>query len=79
MIFRWVEGTEALTLIFNCLPGPFMDCNQYSKIYDIVLKGLRQKKVEKKMEAVDVLMKCIRQSDYDDILSILQQKSTLFT
>lgn len=31
------------------------------------------------MEAVDVLMKCIRQSDYDDILSILQQKSTLFT
>lgn len=60
-----------MALIFNCIPDQFMNFFKYGKIYDIILKGLTNKNFEIKSEAIDVFLKAIRMSDYDDISQLL--------
>lgn len=78
-ILKWVKGTESLALIFNCLPQKFLDSKKYSHIYDIILAGMKNKYYKIKADAIDVLLKCIKFSDYDDIDELLRNHSLIFT
>ena len=56
-----------------------MNYNMYCSLYDVILKGLKHKKILTKFKAVDVLLKCTKSSDLDGINEILSNNSKIFT
>ena len=80
-VLYWVMGTEGLSLIYNCLGGEYLDVRHYENVYDLVISGLKggREDGEKRIEAIDVLLRCIMLTDYDDVQSLLTQKSSILT
>ncbi len=68
LIIKWVSGTEGFKLIAHCLPGIFMRYSEYQRLYNLILRGLRHKKMEVRYEAIHVLVKCMQGADFDEIL-----------
>ncbi len=44
-IIKWVSGTEGLKLISYCLPGTFMQYTVYHRLYNLIVTGLKHKKM----------------------------------